>query len=267
MKTKEFEVNYTEMFTSVLKDKGTISQCFRTFHNYSVNNQFLAYWQLHCRGKEISPISSFSNWNKLNRKIKKGEKAIYLWMPIGGIKKEVEDKETGEKKEVVVGTRFKYLPRWFAYSQTEPMNGEAEKDMETYTIPSFDFNKMYKELEIKLIAFDKLNGNIQGYARPFRKELALNPLAEDLEMTIFHEVTHILLHGDEEKSEKNPALEELEAETVAYICGSVLGLPDEQLERSRGYVQRFFNGNEIPEKNAKNIMKAAQMILQIGLGK
>ena len=72
MKTKEFEVNYTEMFTSVLKDKGTISDCFRTFHNYSVNNQFLAYWQLYCRGKQISPINSFNGWNKLGRKICKG---------------------------------------------------------------------------------------------------------------------------------------------------------------------------------------------------
>lgn len=266
MKTKEFEVNYTEMFTSVLKDKGTISDCFRTFHNYSVNNQFLAYWQLYCRGKQISPINSFNGWNKLGRKICKGEKALYLWMPIGGIKKEIEDAETGEKKTIQTAMRFKYLPRWFAYSQTEAMQEAGEAKADEYKIPDFDFNKVYEGLGIKLVEFKKVNGNIQGYADLEKNELAINPMAEDVAMTILHEVTHLILHRDEEKAEKNNALKELEAETTAYICGSVLGLSDEETERSRGYVQSFFKGNEIPEKNAKNIMKAAQKILSLGLG-
>lgn len=261
-KRPEFKVNYNEMFTEVLEKEGTISKCFSMFHNYSINNQFLAYWQLKCKGMNLQPINSFKGWNKLNRKIKKGEKALYLWFPITINNKTTDDNgnEVSEQKTI-----FKFQPHWFALEQTDGETIEPE----TITINGFDFDKVYKLYGIEIIPFEKMNGNIQGYAKTKEKKLAINPIAEDPEMTILHEVAHIALkHCDVKYSddlEIDHTLKELEAETVAYIVGSILKLSDAELKRSRGYVQGFFKEHEIPEKQAKNIMATANKILKTGM--
>ena len=240
--TKEFTVNYNSMLTDILEKPATISTCFNTFHNYSINNQFLAYWQLKCRELPISPIASFGQWNKLNRHVKAGESGLYLWMPLQIKEKDDDGNEIGTK------TIFKFKKGWFALSQTQ---GAELKALDT--------------LKIKYIEFNKLNGNLQGYARTDEDTISINPLAEDYEMTTFHEMAHIVLKH--KKAEYSKELKELEAEATAYIIGSIIGLSENELSRSRGYVQSWFKDSVIPEKNAKNIMSAAQKILKAGLEK
>ena len=254
--TKEFTVNYNTMLSDILEKPATISACFSTFHNYSINNQFLAYWQLKSRNLPISPIASFGQWNKLNRHVKAGESGLYLWMPLTIKEKDNEGNEIGTK------TIFKFKKGWFALSQTQ---GAELKSLETVKIKGFNFKKALDTLKIKYIEFDKLNGNLQGYARTSEDTIAINPLAEDFEMTTFHEIAHIVLKHNKATYDKD--LKELEAEATAYIIGSIIGLSENELSRSRGYVQGWFKGKEIPEKNAKNIMSAAQKILKAGLEK
>ena len=53
------------------------------FHNYSINNILLADFQLYMRTKETTELlSPFKRWNKVNRYVKKGEKALYILAPI-----------------------------------------------------------------------------------------------------------------------------------------------------------------------------------------
>ena len=259
-KKQEFTVNYSDLLNEVLTKEGTVSKCFNLFHNYSVNNQFLAYWQLKSKGIPLSPINCMTGWNKLGRSVKAGEKAIYLWMPLGQSVRKVKD-ENGEEKVVSCFTRFGFKKRWFAMSQTTGAEVKADK----LNLPNFDFNKVYDFYGIKLVEFEKLNGNVQGYANTKERTLAINPIAEDPEMTILHEVAHIALNHCEVDYSAN--IKELEAEAVAYIVGSVLEVNEEQLSHSRGYIQGWFKGNEVPEKHAKNIMKIAQKILDLGYGK
>ena len=258
-KSQKFSVDYNQLMLDVLEKQGTISACFHTFHNYSINNQFLAYHQMVMRNIPLSPINSFTGWNKLNRSINKGEKAIYLWQPVE-IKEKVKDDKTGEIKEAKKIV-FTFKPKWFALSQTNGENVEPEK----IEMGNFNFKNVYKEFKIELVPFEKLNGNVQGYANTKERKLAINPIAEDVEMTILHEVAHIVLKHYE--GDLDSSLKELEAETTAYIVGSVLELSEKQLANSRGYVQDWFKENKIPEKNAKRIMAAAQKILTAGFKK
>ena len=258
---KDFTVNYNQLFTDILEKEGTISDCFRVFHNYSINNQFLAYWQLKQKGYSISPLNTFNGWKKLNRSIKAGEKALYLWMPMG-YSKTVIDEETGLEKQVSYIKGFKFLNRWFSMEQTK---GDIDNKDVMPVNDNFDFNKVLKEFKIKLIPFEKFNGNVQGYARLQTNELAINPLAEDKDMTVLHEIAHLACNHLERKISDD--LKELEAETVAYIVGSVIGADETQLSHSRGYIQGWFKGNEIPEDNAKHIMSVANKILKVGYKK
>ena len=211
-----------------------------------------------CRGIEVSPINNFKGWKKLKRSVKKGEKAIYLWQPFP-----IVDKEVDENGNIIENKRliFKYLPRWFALSQT---NGEDFKPEEA-NIKGFDLTKIYKKYGIEIIPFDMIDGNCQGFAVTKDKKLAINPIAEHPEMTILHEVAHIALEHD--KMDFGKDLKELEAETVAYILGSILDFDEKLLSDSRGYVQGWFRGNTIPDKNAARIMTVANDMLKAGLGK
>ena len=255
---EQFKVNMHDMLVSVLKDKGTIASCYSNFHNYSIRNQFLAYWQMKSRNIEVSPINNFKGWKALNRSVNKGEKAIYLWQPFQITEKDVDS--NGNEIEVKK-TIFRYLPRWFALSQT---NGKEFK-VEKANIKGFDLNKVYKKFGIEIVPFDMINGNCQGFAVAQDKKLAINPVAQHPEMTILHEVAHIALEHD--KVDFGRGLKECEAETVAYIVGSILDFDDKLLSDSRGYVQGWFKENEIPDKNASRIMKVANDILKAGLGK
>ena len=255
------EINYNEMFATMLEKEGTVSQCFSVFHEFSINNQMLACWQLHAKGMEIQPVASKTRWLKLNREVKKSQKynRIYLWQPIPSVYY-TEDEETGKRVRHEY-TRFEFNPRWYALEQTY---GE-DLDPKKLEIKGFNLDKVIQHYKIKLVPFKKLNGNIQGYANTKTNELAINPVASDKDMTILHELAHLALeHG---KVEMSTNLKELEAETVAYIVGSVLGANETQLSESRGYVQNWFKGNEIPEFNANRIMRVADKILKLGIKK
>lgn len=261
--TKDFSVDYSALLNEAISKEGMISTCFHKFHNYSIHNQLLAMWQLHAKGYSISPLNTFNRWKALGRSVKKGEKALYLWMPIGGYFKYVEDTETKEPKKIYIPQRFTYTNKWFSLEQTHGKDLEV-KDNEKI---DFKFERVYAHFEIKIIPFEKFNGNIQGYARVASRELAINPMAEDVEMTVLHELAHIILgHGDKRK-DLSHELMEVEAETVAYIVGSIIEANDDELARSRGYIQGFLKDNEIPEKSAKKILSVANDIVKVGLGK
>lgn len=256
--TKEnFSVNYDSMLRDILEKPATISQCYSTFHNFSINNQFLAFWQLKSNDKEISPIASYGTWQKLGRYINKGEKALWLWQPFMVKEKDPITNEVIDEKLI-----FKFKKGWFALSQT---NGKELKNLNNFKLNGFNFKKCLDTFKIKYKEFDKLNGNLQGYANTKDNILAINPLAEDYEMTTWHEIAHIVLKHN--KATYGKDLKELEAESVAYIIGSILNLDEDKLSRSRGYVQSWFKDNKIPEKHAKNIMSTAQKILKAGLEK
>jgi antirestriction protein ArdC len=197
-------------------------------------------------------------WKELGRHIRKGEKAISLWMPISS-KLKVRDAETGEEQTRSF-TRFIYKPRWFVLSQTE---GE-EFDLST-ALPGFDADKALETLSITRIPFDMTDGNCQGYA--IAHSIAISPIAALPHKTYFHELGHVVLGHTAENSmtdnDRTPRdIREVEAESVALICCESLGL--EGAEFARGYVQHWLRGSSIPEKSAQRIFSAASQILKAG---
>jgi Zn-dependent peptidase ImmA (M78 family) len=69
-----------------------------------------------------------------------------------------------------------------------------------------------------MIPFDSVDGNCQGFAR--QRKIAINPVAQLLHKTLFHETAHVILGHtseadltDTERTPKN--LREVEAEAVA----------------------------------------------------
>lgn len=256
------EINFQEALKLAVKEPGQLMKAYSAFHNYSIGNQLLAMSQCISRRIEIGPLASFNGWKEKGRNIRRGEKAIALFMPVS-VKRDVsEEIDAGgsEEKKDVAFTRFALKRNWFVLAQTE---GEEAK----FDFPTSQWNReaALAKLNVKLVPFDEINGNKQGFATGER-EIAINPLAQHYFKTLFHELAHVVLgHLDSSEHEENQIprkLQEVEAESVALLCLGCLGLPG--AEYCRGYIQAWLSGEEIPEKSAQRIVVAANGILKAG---
>lgn len=243
---------WSELLREAVTIPGRIHEAYTAFWNYSLGNQILALSQCYQRNLKPGPLATFNGWKEKNRSVKKGERALELCMPLT-CKREAED---GEEQRF---TRFTFKRRWFVLGQTE---GE---ELERPEIPRWDERRALRELDVREIPYDDVDGNIQGYATG--RCLAVNPLAAHPARTLFHELGHILLGHTAEASFTDDArtprnLREVEAESVAMLCCATLDLRG--VEYSRGYIQNWWGQNDIPEASAQKIFKAADQILKAG---
>src|SRR5215467_3045572 len=104
------EIQFRDLLRRAVSEPGTISQAYSAFHNYSIGNQLAALIQCSLRKIPVGPISTLKDWNSKGRYVRRGEKAIWLCMPITG-KKISNDETTGE--ESTEHTFFVWKPRWF----------------------------------------------------------------------------------------------------------------------------------------------------------
>lgn len=248
-------VAWSNMLQDAVTQPGIISQCYSTFHTYSVGNQLLAWSQLMARDMPLSPIATYKRWAELSRQVKKGSKALQLVMPVTISKKDDAGQKTGD-----VFNLFMLKNNWFTLDQTDGADFAHE-----IVIPTWDKIKALETLQITEVHFDSADGNSQGYA--IGKNIAINPIAALPHKTRFHELAHVVLGHtiesamhDDERTPKD--IREVEAESVAYILCSVLELPG--LVESRGYIQNWLDGNEISDKSAQRIFSAADKILKAG---
>ena len=267
METKEkFNVNYSDILKEVLTEKGAISECYSMFHSFSILNQFIACHQLKSMGLPIKPIACKSLWNKRGMRIKTEHEGNAIWLRMPVTKKYEEIDAEGNEIESF-RTFFNFKPNWYSLSQVETKNGKKafiRRPDANLDLAKFNLDKVIADFDIKKIDYESTNGNCQGYCYPKEKTFAVSELAENPFKTAIHEIAHIRLgHADVDDTRD---IKELEAESVAYIVLSVLGAENDVLEKMRGYIQNWFKGNEVPDKNAQRIMKVANEILKVGLG-
>ncbi len=254
------KINFKEYLSEIYDKPQKIHEAYRYFHKFSLRNSALASSQL----LELEPINTFSGWLKLGRKVKKGSKAIALFLP--SIYK-VEN-EKGEKEAF---TKFILKNHWFGYSQTEGegVGNEAEIN-NLISLPNFNKDQALKELNIVQTPFHSINGNRQGYAIPNENIIAINPMAFAPYKTTIHEIAHCLLHKDSgeiiDDINLESSVQEFEAETAAYLVCCSLGKFD-HLDYSRGYIRGWINQKDIKETNFERAFDAANQILKAGLVK
>ena len=261
---------FLALLCEALTQPGRVAACYSMFHSYSLSNALWIAGQLWARGEPLAPIASFHRWRELGRIVQKGSKALCMCMPVTVKAKadtQAQDAETTEG-----GRRVLFVVRrhWFALHQTEPMEGTEPKTIETPT-PDWSAERALEALAITRENFQHINGNVQGYAEPDARRVAVSPLAVNPIKTLLHEIAHCLLHSEqgriEDAAERTHSLAEVEAESVAYLCCAVLGLPG--LDESRGYVQGWLarsgrDAEAFTGQHARRVMAAADKILKAG---
>jgi N-terminal domain of anti-restriction factor ArdC/IrrE N-terminal-like domain len=248
--------SFANLLQAAITEPGKIHAAYFAFHGYSIGNQILALIQCAERGIAPGPIASFNKWKERGRFVQKGQKAIALWMPIT-CKRTVE--QEGGNSEEIAFMRFLLKRNWFVLSQTQGQDYAPEQ------IPNWDRTRALQTLGIEQIAFDHTDGNVWGFARG--KQIGVSPLSPMPDRTLLHEIAHVVLGHTAEHIEQDGPLtprniREVEAEGVALLCSAALGL--DGAKYSRGYLQHWLRGDEIPERSCQRIFKAADAILRAG---
>jgi hypothetical protein len=248
------QTKWSDLLKAAVTEPGLMLKAYNAFHGYSLSNQVAAMIQCQTRGIQPGPINTYPGWQKLNRQVRKGEKAIWLCMPLT---RKMKDDASDEDQTVI--TMFVWKPHWFVLNQTE---GEP---VTMPAIPAWEKGRALAALGIAEIPFTHTDGNVQGYAQ--KREVAVSPLAALPHKTLFHELAHIELGHTAETSftdsERTPRnLREAEAEAVALLLCESLELPGSEF--CRGYIQNWLAGDVIPEKSAMKIFGAADRILKAG---
>jgi antirestriction protein ArdC len=209
-----------------------------------------------CQG--ATRVAGFNAWRKLNRFVRKGERAIWILAPMLYRNTDASD---GENDRVIRG--FRFVPV-FDVTQTE---GEELPSI-CNRLDANDQKGRYAQLLTAAqrigfrVADHKFNGEANGdccHAERLIRVETTNSPAQRVK-TLAHELAHALLHENWD----NRALAELEAESTAYIVCQQLGI--DSGDYSFGYLATWAgDGNKAIaaiRSSCERIQKSAAVILQ-----
>lgn len=207
------------------------------FHRYSFGNCLL----IQAQRPDATRVAGFHAWRKLGRNVRRGEKGIWILAPMTRRVGETED-EAGESTPLRVLSGFRPVPV-FDVAQTdgeplpaspvERLRGEAPTAAyESLVAVAHSIGYAVEEDYLP----GERNGDCNFVDRVIRVEV-VNDEAQQVK-TLAHELAHAMLH----EGFTDRALAELEAESVAYVVMSALGVPSGQY--SFGYLASWGGGGD-----------------------
>ena len=215
-------------------------------YGYSLFNSIL----INLQGGKIA--QSFNKWKKLDRCVNKGEKSrINVFAPM--FKKEL--KADGTKDDKLIG--FRLVPV-FDVNQTD---GKAlEYDHNSDEVMDIPFSKVAGVMGklAKADVVEEITGKARGYSDG--KKLVVSEMSNDVDKTktLIHETAHHLIHtGDKKQAKVSRSAGEIEAESVAYLVLSYLGM---DYSLSKNYVASWKAG--IGEARHGLIIKTADKVIK-----
>ncbi len=225
-------------------------------NRWSLNNRLLAIMQLAHRGEPIEDahMMGFRQWEKLDRHVRGGEKAIWILAPM--TRKIREEADDGTTKEKTIVTGFKGVPV-FNVSQTEgaplpdaplaPPTGEATPGtLEGLQARVATAGYQYEETIIPGCIPETGRGTL-GYTDPASKKIVIDQRlsGEQKASTLAHELGHVHCgHVDDlEEYRRHRGRQETEAEMTAYMVNRARGMSRESADAfSPGYIASWSRG-------------------------
>jgi antirestriction protein ArdC len=187
---------------------------------------------------EATRVTGFRKWLELGYSVRRGEKALYIWMPVPPSRKAIAEWEAaGADKDKKPRTRFRIGPV-FDRSQVEPLPEPAQPavlEPPTSSVDGDDLAWALRPLTAVAAASgytvytELLEGGIGGYCNHDRRRISLNgnDSINQRPGTLVHELSHMLMQELREKDDR-PAVkyaeEKLIVEAVAFTVTASLGL-------------------------------------------
>lgn len=202
-------------------------------NNYSSRNLRLILAQQ----PTASQVASFKQWKEtFGRHVKKGEKALRIFVPITYIKKDENNQPILDKDgKPEIGTTFRLKAAVFDVSQTDGKEmPKAVSDVKDQ-LTDQDYGDLYRTLMTIAknnhvsVRFEELEESRKGYYDTANHQIVLNKVGmnkSQLIKTFLHETAHSELHHKDhpQKDQLTRSTAELQAESVAYVVASYYGL-------------------------------------------
>lgn len=250
--------------------------------HYSSNNQMLLYKQ----NPNITMVGSYTFWKQNHRYIKKGEKSLKIIAPIIS-KKTLRTPMLDSKnqplldidKQLIYKTSEKLEIKGFRYvSVFDISQTDGEPIPTLFTRLKGNSSEATKLINIissiseTPIIYKTIDNSLHGYFEPEENKIVIQKgLSENqTAKTILHEYAHSILHKDLDAYNKNYAICEIEAESIAYIISNRYGL--DSSDYSFGYITTLLSDNplgslkpslDIIRNTASDIVKKIDTKLQI----
>ena len=203
----------------------------RHFHRYSLANQLLIALQK----PDATRVAGFRAWLKLGYAVRRGERAIKIWVPVPPSKKKLDEwRARGADPADRPRTWFRLGPV-FDRSQVDPLPPPAEPvplDPPIVALEGDDLAWAWPALvdlgaEIgSIVAVEPLPRGCGGSYDTTTRGIAINEVASVNQRvkTLVHELGHALVRAEPEDDETPMSYdeEELVVESVAFtVCGSL----------------------------------------------
>lgn len=222
------------------------------FHQYSYGNTLL----IEAQAPEATQVAGYKAWLRMNRQVKRGEKAIWIVAPMV-----YRSKEEPTSDPQIKG--FKWLPV-FDIAQTSGEDLPAVCGRLQGDDPAGWFKRLASfaaDLGFA-VADHRFSGAVNGdcsHAEHLIRVHADNAEAMRVK-TLIHELGHAMLH----ETVTDRALAELEAESVAFVVCAQLGIDSGQY--SFGYLALWADGGQAAIAGVRasclRIQSCANRILQ-----
>jgi antirestriction protein ArdC len=222
------------------------------FSKYSLNNLFLIARQR----PDAHRVAGYQTWRKLGRFVRKGEKGIAIIAPLIRRKSEVEILESAEQESIIGGFKVAHV---FSEAQTE---GEPLPEIGCVTgDPGYFLSRLeqfVRENGIELQYSDEI-APARGMAEKGKITLLPNQTLAETFATLVHEVAHSEMHFGDRRSETTKRIRETEAESVAYVVCSAIGL--ETGTAAQDYVGLYGGDSKLLLESLQFIQQTANRIL------
>ena len=247
------------------------------FHSYSVKN---ILW-LQMQKPDASRVAGMKTWNKLGRKVNKGEKSLRVLAPQKH-KKEIEmdklDIKTGKQYVDKNGNpvREKQTMEWVSYKAVPVFDIAQTNGKELPTlINDLEGNvNNYEYMKSSLIEvakipvkFEDIKDSSKGYYHLVENRIAIKEGMSQQQTikTMVHEITHSRLHSlDKQENIKDPTernTKEIEAESCAFVVSKHFGI--DTSDYSFSYVAAWSKDKDLKELEAslKTIQKESNSLI------
>jgi antirestriction protein ArdC len=222
------------------------------FRRYSWHNVMLIASQK----PAATYVAGFQAWHKLGRFVKKGEKGILILAPIIRKKSESNDETEPDESSTAVGFRAAYV---FDISQTDgqplPEIGSVNGDPRGYRER---LGKFVAERGIALEYSDEI-APARGTSSGGKITLLPGQSPAEEFATLAHEVSHELMHRDARRSSTSKRIRETEAEAVAFVVCSAIGL--EAGSSAADYIGLYGGDAKLLSESLEYVQRTATQIL------
>jgi antirestriction protein ArdC len=222
------------------------------FHQYSFRNVMMIASQK----PTASYVAGYHAWRTLGRFVKKGEQGVMILAPIVRVKTSTMDTVENSESPTPVAFRPAYV---FDISQTDGkeiprlgrVSGNSVKQRE----------RLAKFITEQGIVLEYSEDIAPARGRSSGGKITLLPdlsAPEDF-ATLVHELAHEMLHRDHRRSRTTKRVRETEAEAVAFVVCSGIGL--DTGTAARDYIQLYDGDAELLRESLEHIQQTAARIL------